>query len=229
MSNMKIANYTSMSLYARVYTHTGFIIVHGICIWSCTQKMHSHTSMHILYRCKYTFAWICRCTFTNAHPPLHTLCWLSHSHQNMTLWWWHLALFTSLTCVQVWTCPQYFHRNATSNVKIMTSSQCEFHIWSCFCRIVGDFLHKYDRALRIVNRLSIPHSGSASLRKVWAGTRRTLQVSSGSASTLQVSSGSTSPLQASSGAGSTLLQPRHLYAQSGSLCYCLQVEGGFEI
>ena len=59
------------------------------------------------------------------------------------------------------------------------------------------------------------NSGSASLRKVWAGTRWTLQATSGTAS----------PLQASSGAGSPILQSAHLYAKPGSLGNCLELEG----
>ena len=89
-------------------------------------------------------------------------------------------------------------------------------IWKC--KVEGEICHKYDRALEIVNRLSISHSGSASLRKVWAWTRWTRQVSSGT----------TSPLQVPSRAGSPLLQPRHFYPQPGPLCYCLQLERVFE-
>ena len=62
---MKIANYTSMSLYARVYTHTGFIIVHGTCIYDhvhrkCIQvQIDMCMNMHMLiYKCPSPYSYI---------------------------------------------------------------------------------------------------------------------------------------------------------------------------
>ena len=131
---------------------------------------------------------------------------------------WHDMMRASCTlyefkmCPNV-NCPQYFHKKATSNGNVQNQMPI------CKCKVEGEIPHKYDRALEIVNRLSISHSGSASLRKVWAGTRWTLQATSRTAS----------PLQASSGAGSPILQSAHFYAKPGSLGNCLELEGGLNI
>ena len=157
------------------------------------------------------------CTFRNAYSshPLHIMCWLwcpglSHSHENMTSWWHVIELCVSSKCEQVLDLSSIFSQ--------VCDIKCEHEIFSCEYAFAGIF--RCDHALGIVNRLSLSISGSASLRKVWAGSRWTLQATSRTAS----------PLQASSGAGRPILQPAaHLYPKPGSLGNCLQLEGKYEL
>ena len=165
------------------------------------------------------------CTFRNAHSshPLHIMCWLwcpglSHSHENMTSRWHVIELWASSKCEHV--------------LKLSIFSQacdikCEHdEIFTCEYAFAGSRGHSSDVIMllelwtgcrsRVYPFHTRVNSGSASLRKVWAGTRWTLQATSRTAS----------PLQASSGAGSPILQSAHFYPKPGSLGNCLELEGG---